>query len=113
MSERRNKLRARALGSKPQFRSETIQGYEIRQPSLRSRSETFKLATDSEGNVDSEKLMIAVLTNNVFVPDTDDLIFEVGDVEILMSQPAGGLIDELGQAALRLFNLDIETARKN
>jgi len=112
-NEKRNKLRAKALGQKPVFQKELIEGFEVRQPSLRDRSEIIKTVSDVEGKIDSEKFLTQCLINHIYVPDTDEKVFEIADIEAMISHPTGGLIDKLSQAAMRLFNIDIEAARKN
>ena len=113
----RDELRARTLGSKKVFKSKIIkhngQKYELRQPTLAQRSELRKRVLDDEGNFDIFESLIWMVVFYTYVPDTDELVFEEADYDILRSFPSGSWVDEFSDAAASLININAKEIAKN
>lgn len=118
----RDEIRSATVGSKKNFRKETLlyNGMEIefRQPSIRLRKEIHNKSQVEGEDKDISKIDIwAYMVWSVifcsFVPGTNDKIFEEGDYENLMEQPAGGFVDEFSTKISELLNVDVEKSLKN
>ena len=112
---KRNDLRAIALGSK-EFKKEIVEyggvEFEVRQPSQGGRREVFKKAKDAEGVVDGFEFMLWSVIFNTFSPDTNERVFEDADYKTISNQPAGGLIDKLGEVAGKLMGTEDDIEKK-
>ena len=117
----RDEIRSKTVGSKKVFRSEKLSynGMEIefRQPSIRLRKEihdrSIKEGKEDEGKVDLWTYMVWSVIYCSFVPGGKELVFEDGDFENLMDQPAGGFVDEFSTKIAELLNVDVEDKLKN
>jgi hypothetical protein len=117
---KRAELRALTVGAPKQFKTKLVQvgdaQFEVRQPSIKSRSDIFKAAKAWGG--DKDKLDVAVLQVEAvirctFEPGSTTLVFEEADRQSLLEQPSGSFVDELSAAALAMLNVDEEDLRKN
>lgn len=121
----RDQLRGATVGKKPEFRHEIVKvgdhEFEVRQPSVATRSKMIKKCNvkvggsmdDAVEKLDYSALQVWSVIYCTFVPGTDERVFEDGDFNHLQNQPAGGFVDELGQAAMKLMNVDPEEDAKN
>lgn len=107
-TDARNKIRAATIGAKKNFRSEVVEyngvEVEIRQPTVRARKTLYNECRDKDGNVDPMEFLVWCVVHCTYVPGTDDLVFEVGDHEAMLDQPAGSFVDQFGEKASELFN---------
>lgn len=104
----RDAIRKATIGAKKNFKSEVVEfsgvEVEIRQPSHKRRRELLKKARDKNGDVDPLDFLVWATIENVFVPGTDETVFEEGDYDQLIEQPTGGFLDVLGEKAIEIFN---------
>lgn len=81
---------------------------EVRQPSLVQRNKLVK------GAGDDQMRLVALLTiSQVYVPGTNERVFEETDYDSLLETPAGGFVDQFAEVAMELMNLNVEEQRKN
>lgn len=106
-------MRANTLGAKRDFKKEivTIEGieYEVRQPTLRERSDLRKRCSSISGETmkfDIFEFLIWAVIGFTYVPNTDEKVFEETDYDALSDLPAGGWFDELSEVASKLTNVD-------
>lgn len=98
----RDDLRAAIFNAKP--KSEIVEDFlggttiELRQPPLRIALE--------QRNVSEEDRMFYMLQNYTFVPGTDELLFERGDVATMKEMPFGAEFQALMSALNRLLGID-------
>jgi hypothetical protein len=118
MSSNRSSIRDGLLSTKVEFKSKivTVNGVEVevRQPSVKSRRDLMKRATDG-GSVDLALFMVWGVIFNTYVPATNELVFDEMDFDALMEKPVGGFIDQLSEAASEMMNVDedLENKAKN
>jgi hypothetical protein len=124
MSNTRDTLRNALLGKKHTFRRTTVTDketgavYEVRQPSIKERSDLRKEVTTitpgkgNSGGIDFDffRFMIMAAVRFTVVPGTDERVFCDEDFDALVTAPAGDFIDELAQAAANLCNVDEDQA---
>jgi hypothetical protein len=120
----RAEIRQALLGNRPEFKTKVIKDangfeYEVRQPSIRGRSDIRKSATttDDKGNITFEPFdfMLRAAMACTFVPGTNELVFCDEDYDALVSMPAGSVIDELSQTAAEFCNVEgkVSDAKKS
>lgn len=117
----RDEIRSKTVGSKKNFRKETLlyNGMEIefRQPTVRLRKEIHDKSkvegAEDATSVDIWAYMVWSVIYCSFVPGTDEKVFEAGDYENLMEQPAGGFVDEFSTKISELLNVNVEDKLKN
>ena len=116
---KRDDLRAKTLGDSPKFRHKIIEykgeRYEMRQPTVRARSEIIRRAMyGNDGNaVDMLAAMVWAVIFNTYVPGTDTQVFADTDYDALMAKPTGGFIDTFGEVATGLMDVDSEIKKNN
>jgi hypothetical protein len=107
---KRNALRSAILGKSPVFRKEIVEyegeKYEVRQPSYKARKELFNKCMDENGKIATGEFLTWGVIYNTYVPDSDELVFEESDYDVLMSMPSGGILDKLGSVASKLLNAE-------
>lgn len=114
----KDKLRKLTLGAKRKFKIKIIEigegegddkeKFEVRQPTLRERSDLRKKCTNmNEDGIEFNlfEFLIWAVINHTFVPGTDEHVFTEEDYEALSNIPAGGWFDELSEAASELCNV--------
>ena len=127
-------LRDNLLAKTPEFKKEfeTINGkkYEIRQPSVAGREQImdscrFDLSqvdeNDSEEeakkkvaqNIKTTDMRIWSMIYMVYVPGTDERVFDPEDYEMLKKQPTGSFVDTLSSTCMKLLNKKPEEDAKN
>ena len=50
--------------------------------------------------------MAYAVIENTYVPDTEELVFEPMDYEVMLSKPTGGFMDQFGEEASKLMNVE-------
>ena len=120
MSEMRDKLRAAVMGSgNSNLAKEIIEfngvEFEVREPTVKARKKIFKRAKvkDAPGAAETFDLVMHAAIACTYVPGTDELVLDMSDQEAIDNMRCGGLIDELGAAALKLMNVEAEDKIKN
>lgn len=120
----RDKLRSLTLGGNTHLKREeiTIAGekFEIRQPTLKERSEFRKKAMTigaddkGKGKVDFDiyEFQFQAVIKLVVVPGTDEPVFAEEDRDAIESMPAGGWFDELSEKVNELCNVSDDKAKK-
>lgn len=115
----RDQIRAATVGANKRFKSKILnvegQDVEVRQPNVKARAAILKAAKASSGaeKLELGELQVEAIIRCCFEPGTDIPVFEAGDRDGLMAQPAGGWFDALAEAAVELLNVDKEDLRKN
>ena len=113
----RDKIRARTVGAKNQFKSELVDYFdvqiEVRQVDISSRSEYINSAIDKNRNANTLKLQINAVIASCFVPGTDEKVFEDTDYDVISESISGGYCDKLYETVQNLSNLTLEDAKKN
>lgn len=116
----RDSIRAATLGRARQVKSRIIETedtqVEVRQPSIKARSNIFRRAKVQSGDrdrMDMGELQITAVIECCFVPGTVERVFSEADRESLENAPAGSFVDELSSAVLELLNVDAEDLAKN
>ena len=109
MSETRDSLRQAILNKaetksiKTTFFGEDV---EMRQPSMR-------VVLSLQEQEDRSLAAAQMIVNYMYVPGTDERVFEEADVEILMSMPFGEDLARINNVIAQLTGVDIEEAVKN
>lgn len=113
---KRNALRSALLGSSPVFKKEIVEyngeQYEIRQPSVKARKQLFEKCMDENGKIQTGDFLVWGVIYNTYVPETNELVFEDTDYEVLMAKPSGGILDKLGAIASKLLNVEDDSIEK-
>lgn len=106
----RDQIRAATLGEKSEFRSEVVKyngvEVEVRQPSVKARKELFKRCMDEAGRVDTMEFLTWSVIYNTYVPNSNELVFEDTDYDAMVEKPAGGFMDQFGEVAARVMNVE-------
>lgn len=109
----RDQIRAATLGAKKEFKTEIVavngSEVEVRQPTLKERSDLRKRCTNvTEDSVEFNlfEFLIWAVIGFSYVPGTDEKVFHETDYDGLSAMPAGGWFDELSEAASRLTNVE-------
>ncbi len=120
MSELRDKIRSKTVGSNKIFKSRIVEfdgmEIEIREPSVKTWGQILKAVMTLEDGVNKtemDKYLIWSVIYCAFVPGTNDLIFEDADYESLEGFPRSGFVGEFSEIALDMMNSDAEKAEKN
>lgn len=117
----KERLRIATLGQPTNFKKEIVEingeKFEVRQPSIAARAELRIKCMDTDNfgkpQFNSFKFMLWSVIANTFVPDTNDKVFEDTDYDVLISQPSGGFVDTLTEAAMRMSNVEVSSAKKS
>ena len=118
MSTLRSALRAKALKPAAPRSCIVVFGedkdeYEVRAPSVRARNTILGAAgaltvdnkdAKASNKVDAARLQVAAIIACTFEPGTNERIFDVTDTEMLLDDPAGGIVDALAKPALDFLN---------
>lgn len=79
---------------------------EVRQPTVRQRNDLIKLCRRPDGSVDELEFIVQAALHFVYVPGTNEHVFEKQDHENLLDQPAGGFVDQFSAEAIKLLNME-------
>ena len=114
----RDTLRSMTVGAPAVRKTVTVlfkeQEFDLKAPTVAERSLLIEKAS-VEGDkvkVNTGEMLVQCVLTMVYVPGTDTLVFEPGDHDRLMNEPAGGFVDVLGQEAMKLVNVK-ETVQEN
>ncbi len=107
----RDDLRKKIFSSQNmQFQKEKLtlfgQSLEIRQPSL-------GMILAAQENEDRTKAIVMLLVNHCYVPETDEKVFEEGDVAMLLSMPFGDDLLRANKVIEKMTAIDVMSAEKN
>lgn len=110
----RNDLRAAIFADKNKVAAKKVISLfgaevEIRQPTL---AQITKLGKASAAN-DKIPPIVRIMIEYMYVPGTDDKIFEIADAEQLASMPSGKWLSDLNAAIEELTGVDVGEAEKN
>lgn len=113
----RDQIRAATLGQTAEFKKEIVKyngvDVEIRQPSNKSRKAIMAKSMTEDGKVDFADFMAYAVIENTYVPDTDELVFEATDYDVMLSKPTGGFMDRFGTTTSELMNVEEGEEGKN
>ena len=113
---KRDKLRGKLLGSKKDFKTKTIEWegdfFEFRQPTMKLRSKIYAKSKHDSDSVEVFEFMVWSVIYTLYVPGTNDLVFEESDYEALMENPVGGFMDEFSETASQVMNVDPKEKKK-
>ncbi len=121
MSDLKNKIRAKTIGSTKVFKSRIIEfdemEIEIREPSVKVWGQILKAVTGIEkdntsGKMEYDKYLIWSVIYCAFVPGTDEKIYEDTDYETLESYPKSGFVGEFSEIAMDMMNSNQEEVEK-
>lgn len=120
MSELRDKIRAKTVGSNKIFKSRIVEfdgvDIEIKEPSVKTWGQILKAVMTIEDGVsktEMDKYLIWSVIYCAFVPGTNDLVFEDADYDSLESFPRSGFVGEFSEIAMDMMNSDAERTEKN
>ncbi len=105
----RDRLRERLFSSKT-FKSKVIslfgQKVEVRQPSVEQ-------ILAFQGKEDTKEIMIQIMVEYLYVPNSDIRVFDKSDMASIMGWPMGDWFTVLNDAVSELTNIDVGEASKN
>jgi hypothetical protein len=81
---------------------------EIRQPTLAQIAKLGRQAQDTK-----IPPVVRIMIEYIYVPGTDEKVFETGDAEQLASLPSGQWLNDLNRAIEELTGVDVKEAEKN
>jgi hypothetical protein len=115
----RDEIRKATLGRSRKLRSKVVNvdgvEIEVRQPTVRGRSEIMRRAKAMGGDtdrVDIGEMQVTAMIECCYVPGTSDRVFGDTDRDALLDAPSGAY-DELATVAMELMNVDREDVAKN
>jgi len=117
----RDKLRTSTLGAKTPFKKEIIEydgnEYEIRQPTIRDRSELIDKCSkiDMMGNskIDNMEFALWCVIRNTYVPNTNERVFDDQDYDVLSKMPTHCFVDHFSDVATRMLNVEIDKKKSS
>jgi len=75
------------------------------QPTVRERNKMINVCRTKEGVLDEMEFILQSIINLTFDPDSGDRLFEKADYDALVNQPAGSMVDQLGEHAIEMLTL--------
>jgi hypothetical protein len=113
----RDKLRAATLGAKNNFQKKVVtingESFELRQMSIRDRSEVRALTVDENGFSDPYAFNVRSVIRCTYAPETGEKVFEDADFEALMDLPADSFMDLLVAEMAKMINVSTDTEKKH
>jgi len=117
MSNLRDQLRQKTLGKKSAPTLVEVDGveYELRPLTVRARGDILRRAglieaqTKGGKSTDVAKLQVLAVIAIVHVPG-GERVFDDADLEMLLDEEAGSVVDRLGEHAIRLLNVSADKA---
>jgi len=105
----RDQIRSATLGQTAEFKKEVVTyngiDVEIRQPSNKSRKAI--MAKSMKGDkVDFADFMAHAVIENTYVPETEVRVFEAADYDVMMEKATGSFLDQFGETASKLMNVE-------
>lgn len=122
MSELKDKIRAKTVGSSKVFKFKMVQfdemEIEIREPSVRDWGKIMKavMSMNSEegsNKMEYDKYLIWSVIYCAFVPGSDEKVYEDTDYDALANFPRSGFVGEFSEIAMDMMNSDSEQTEKN
>lgn len=117
----RDKLRAKVAESAGKFKCEIVsfegEEFMVRQPSVAQRGAILerarvRAANDKEVEMNTAELNVWAVICCTYTPEGEP-VFTERDAQMLRDAPAGGIVDALSAAALKLMNAEAESDAKN
>jgi hypothetical protein len=110
-SPARDALRSRLLGNMDaKFKTKEITLYGekvvIRQPPLSA-------VLDAQQNADQKSAMVEMMVNYIYVPGTNEQVFEIGDMEAILSMPFSADMALLQKTITDLTSINVAAEVKN
>lgn len=108
MSDIRKALRDATLGKKSVFAEKKVEiegnTFVIRQPNLKQRQALLKKCKTDDGGIDFVDFLLwsVILCTHT---EEGELVFEEQDYDVLINQPAGGFVEQLGNAVAEMTNI--------
>lgn len=131
---RRDAIRSATLGRQTQFRRKLITYYppkyekiiddkgqeiglehvgfeeegievEVRQPTIKERNKLLAECRGDDGTLDEMEFILQCAIRFVYDPESGEAVYEEGDYDALVSQPAGDFVDQFGGEAIELLTL--------
>jgi hypothetical protein len=103
----RNKLRAKTVGAKKDFRRTEVEfdglNYEFVQPTLRGRKTIIEKSRNADGDTDDVLLSIYAVIELTVIPGTEERIYEDTDLESMLNSPAGSFVDVFAGKAVSVM----------
>lgn len=120
MSDLKNAIRAKTVGSSKIFKSKLVKfdgiEIEIKEPSVKIWGQILKAVMTIEDGVsktEMDKYLIWSVIHCAFVPGTNERVFEDTDYEALEGFPKSGFVGEFSEIAMDIMNTDAEKSEKN
>lgn len=82
---------------------------EVRQPTLAQITKLSKLSTENS----KVPPIVRIMIEYIYVPGTDDKVFETADAESLAAMPSGQWLTDLNKVLEELTSVDVQVAEKN
>ncbi len=105
----RDEMRARIMkGVKPKSVETSFNGVtiELRQP-------TVGEILDAQEETDRKRAITGMMVRYAYVPDTDERVFEMADLDALMNMPFGDDYIKLNEAINKLTGINVAEEEKN
>lgn len=122
MSELKDRIRAKTVGSAKIFKSKMVEfdgmDIEIREPSVRDWGKIMKSvmgmnSEDGSNKMEYDKYLIWSVIYCAFVPGSDEKIYEDTDYDSLANFPRSGFVGEFSEIAMDMMNDNSEQTEKN
>lgn len=113
MTRNRDEIRAALFSSKNKKQAKRVielfgEKVEIRQPNLAQITKLGREAGESK-----IPPIVRAMIEYIYIPDTDDHLFDPADAEQIASMPSGKWLTDFNQALLELTGINVEEAEKN
>jgi len=109
-NSRRDRLRQVTLGAPAVVQSARVEWggevFEVRRPTLKVQRAIDSISTDKKGKRDNLKALMQALVRCVYVPGTEDLVFEPADINAMEDR---GVEDFVGAFMKALGSLSSDT----
>lgn len=113
----RETLRNKILGAKHSAKSKIVEWegekFEVRQPTVKGRNDLYKKCIDDNGQMDMTAFIVWGAILHTYAPNSDDLVFEDADYDVLSNLPSGGFLDLLSEAVSEVIGTDRKKTTKN
>ena len=107
MSTLRDKLRAKTIGAKKQFKRASMEyegeTFEFLEPTIAERRDIMKKVRNKNGDFDDISFMIQAIILTCVEPNTENKVFDETCVESMLSQPAGSFVSDFGAKAIEVL----------
>ncbi|AHX01190.1 hypothetical protein M316_0125 [Nitrincola phage 1M3-16] len=104
----RDKIRSATVGKQAKFRSKIFNyegvDVEFRQPSIKAKKILIERSKGKDGEFDMVNFLVWAVIANTYVPETNELVFDDTDYDVLVEQPTGSFVDKFGAEIAELMN---------